>query len=52
MKSTKQKIEMLALKEAVDDPLEDSLEEDGEKVSKILQCPKCGHEGSPQEFEN
>lgn len=54
MKSPKEKIQMLALREAADDPsvgLDEDLEEKGETLTKTLACPKCGYEGQEVEFE-
>lgn len=50
MKSPKEKIQLLALKDALDEP-DDAMAKDEEKVDKVFVCPKCGHEGPVQEFE-
>lgn len=53
MKSPKEKIQLLALREAVDDPMEDAedLKEAGKALDAMFVCPKCGHEGPKSEFE-
>ena len=51
MKSAKEKIQLLGLKEAIDDPMADDMREKGETLIKTCECPKCGYEGQEVEFE-
>lgn len=50
MKSSKEKMELLALKEAVDEPMEYDMEKDTQP--KMYVCPKCKHKGTRAEFED
>lgn len=51
-KKIKDRVAIIALQDAADGDFgsEDSMEKD-EKPLKHLSCPKCGYEGSEEEFQ-